>query len=156
MYNNTVCVSHILYLLNNLKEHDLRLWNGQAQMGNKWNRMEGNIFEGKWRYDQLKYRWYSQPFKIFIASKFGNGAYEEAHAEGRRLKVIWTEEDDAMLWKLHQEIGKKWSDMEDRYFKERGISEAQIKNRWYSQPFKNYAAKNFGPDAHQNAKHKRE
>ena len=35
------------------------------------------IFEGEWHSDKIRNRWYSQPFKDFIASKFGKNAYEE-------------------------------------------------------------------------------
>ena len=46
-------------------------------------------------------------------------------------------------------MGNAWGDIEDRYFKEHNITEAQIKNHWYSQQFKNYVAGNFGSDAYQ-------
>ena len=140
------------------EEDDKLLWQSRLELGNKWSDISSIKFENRLAENHVKNRWYSTAFKRFVASEYGPNAYQQANI-GRRgptCQVTWTEEDDAMLWKLHQEIGNKWDEMEDRYFKEQNITETQVKNRWYSQPFKKYVAQNIGPDAHKNAKHRRE
>jgi len=144
------------------EEDDNLLWQSHLELGNKWSDISSIKFEKRITENQVKNRWYSISFKNFIASNYGSKAYKEELERAKMSwratfpKVNWTGEDDAMLWKLHQEIGNKWGVMEDRYFREQNLNETQIKNRWYSQPFKEYVAQNFGPAAHKNAKHKRE
>jgi len=132
------------------EEDDKLLWQSRLELGNKWGDISSIKFENRITENLVKNRWYSTAFKNFVASEYGPNAYQQAKISrrGPTCQVTWTEEDDAMLWKLHQEIGNKWDEMEDRYFKEQNITEMQIKNRWYSQPFKRYVAQNFGQDAH--------
>ena len=135
-------------------EDDKLLWQSRLELGNNWGDISSIKFENRLTENHVKNRWYSTAFKNFVASVYGPNAYEQAKIgrRGATCQVTWTEEDDAMLWKLHQEMGNKWGEMEDRYFKEKNITDMQIKNRWYSQPFKRYVAQNFGPDAPKNAK----
>jgi len=140
-------------------EEDYKLlWQSRLELGNKWGDISSIKFESRLSENHVKNCWYSAAFKRFVASEYGPNAYQQAKIgrRGATCQVTWTEEDDAMLWKLHVEIGNKWGEMEDRYFKEQNITETQVKNRWYSQPFKKYVAQNIGPDAHKNAKHRRE
>ena len=63
----------------------------------------------------------------------------------------WREDDDELLWLCHQEMGNKWAEMTELHFKERGLMENHVKNRWYSVTFKRFVATKYGPDAHPNS-----
>ena len=108
--------------------------------------------------NHVKNRWYSAAFKKFVATEYGPNAYQSAKIgrRGATSQVDWTPEDDMLLWTCHQEMGNKWGEMAELKFKERGINENQVKNRWYSAPFKKFVAEEFGPEAHKNAKHRRD
>jgi len=62
----------------------------------------------------------------------------------------FTREDDLLLFKGHQELGKRWVEISSKYFNSTR-SENHIKNRWYSASFKKFIANEFGPDAYTGA-----
>lgn len=57
----------------------------------------------------------------------------------------FTREDDLLLFKGHQELGKRWVEISTKYFNNTR-SENHIKNRWYSASFKKFITGEFGPD----------
>jgi len=59
----------------------------------------------------------------------------------------FTREDDLLLFKGHQELGKRWVEISTKYFNSTR-SENHIKNRWYSASFKKFIANEYGPDAY--------
>ncbi|KAL7529778.1 hypothetical protein ACHAXR_003146 [Thalassiosira sp. AJA248-18] len=71
------------------REDDLKLWNGYqqylqsgAQLRGKqqygrWVAISTNAFESTRSENIIKNRWYSAPFKSFVAEEFGEDAYEE-------------------------------------------------------------------------------
>merc|ERR1712194_542792 len=59
----------------------------------------------------------------------------------------FSREDDLLLFKGHQELGKRWVEISTKYFNSTR-SENHIKNRWYSASFKKFIANEFGPDAY--------
>jgi hypothetical protein len=56
----------------------------------------------------------------------------------------FSHEDDLLLWKGHQKLGKRWVEISTKYFN-CSRSENHIKNRWYSASFKKFVATEFGP-----------
>lgn len=62
----------------------------------------------------------------------------------------FTREDDLLLFKGHQELGKRWVEISTKFF-ESTRSENHIKNRWYSASFKKFVSNEYGPDAYQGA-----
>ena len=140
------------------EEDDTLLWTARQELGNKWEDISSIKFEGRMTENHVKNRWYSAAFKKFVATEYGPNAYQSAKIgrRGATSQVDWTPEDDMLLWTCHQEMGNKWGEMAELKFKERGINENQVKNRWYSAPFKKFVAEEFGPEAHKNAKHRRD
>ena len=59
----------------------------------------------------------------------------------------FTREDDLLLYKGHQELGKRWVEISSKFFNG-SRSENHIKNRWYSASFKKFITNEFGPDAY--------
>jgi len=59
----------------------------------------------------------------------------------------FTREDDLLLFKGHEELGKRWVEISTKYFNSTR-SENHIKNRWYSASFKKFIANEYGPDAY--------
>lgn len=138
------------------REDDKLLWLARQDMGNKWEDISTQQFESRMSDNHVKNRWYSAGFKKFVAEEFGPDAYQNAKIgrRGAQAQVDWTAEDDMMLWKSHSELGNKWQIISEHGFGSR-INENQVKNRWYSAPFKKFVAEEFGADAHGNAKHKK-
>lgn len=140
-------------------DDDKLLWAARQDLGNKWEDISTQRFEGRMSDNHVKNRWYSAAFKKFVAKEYGSDAYQNAKIgrRGAQSQVDWTSADDLLLWQCHQEMGNKWDVIAKERFKDdpRGINENQVKNRWYSAPFKKFVAEEFGPDAHRNAKHKK-
>ena len=139
------------------EEDDVLLWQARQDHGNKWEDIATEKFKNRISENHIKNRWYSQAFKKFVAKKYGPNAYEHTKI-GRRgavAQINWTREGDTLLWKTHEAIGNKWAEMTEMHFKAMGINENQVKNRWYSAPFKKFVAEEFGSDAHRNAKHRK-
>jgi len=59
----------------------------------------------------------------------------------------FSREDDLLLWKGHEKVGKRWVEISSKYFNS-SRSENHIKNRWYSASFKKFISNEFGPDAY--------
>ena len=139
------------------EEDDVILWQARQDHGNKWENISTEIFKNRIHENHVKNRWYSQAFKKFVAKEYGPNAYQNAKIgrRGATAQINWTQEGDMLLWKTHEAIGNKWSEMTEMHFKAMGINENQVKNRWYSAPFKKFVAEEFGPDAHRNAKHRK-
>lgn len=57
----------------------------------------------------------------------------------------FTREDDLLLFKGHQELGKRWVEISTKFFNNTR-SENHIKNRWYSASFKKFILGEFGSD----------
>ena len=139
------------------EDDDRTLWLSRQEMGNKWEDISKDVFKKRLTENHCKNRWYSAAFKKFVAENFGVTAYQDAKIgrRGAQCQVDWSAGDDMLLWKSHVELGNKWDIISNDRFKKR-INENQVKNRWYSQPFKKFVASEFGPDVHKNAKHKRD
>lgn len=139
------------------REEDTRLWNAQRELGNRWKDISARM--GRANSDHVKTRWYSDKFKDFVATEFGKDAYAAAHVQGKqerqgaRPQVEWTPEDDALLWTAAcQDTGtRNWEEIARTRFASR-MSDNHLKNRWYSAAFKKFVAREYGPDAYQNAK----
>jgi len=63
----------------------------------------------------------------------------------------FTREDDLLLFKAHEKLGKRWVEISTKYFNSTR-SENHIKNRWYSASFKKFIRNEFGPEAHSGGK----
>lgn len=59
----------------------------------------------------------------------------------------FTREDDMLLFKGHEDLGKRWVEISTKYF-DSTRSENHIKNRWYSASFKKFISNEYGPDAY--------
>lgn len=138
------------------EDDDRLLWEARSELGNKWEAISLQRFESRISENHVKNRWYSAGFKKFVAQEFGHDAYQNAKIgrRGAQSQVDWTMEDDMILWKSHAELGNKWEYISEVRFQSR-INENQVKNRWYSAPFKKFVAEEFGTDAHKNAKHRK-
>lgn len=138
-------------------EEDMKLWNAQRELGNRWKDISAKM--GRANSDHVKTRWYSDKFKEFVAREFGGEAYRAAHVQGKqerqgaRPQVEWTEEDDKLLWSSCQDNmgNRNWEEISNKRFESR-MSDNHLKNRWYSAAFKKFVAREYGPDAYQNAK----
>lgn len=66
-------------------------------------------------------------------------------------QLPFTREDDLFVWAGFQKFGSKWVEIGSKVFSS-SRSENQIKNRWNSVAFKKFVAREFGPNAYENAK----
>jgi len=62
----------------------------------------------------------------------------------------FSEEDDHLLWKGHNALGKRWVEISTKFFNSTR-SENHIKNRWYSAAFKKFICTEYGPTAYKEA-----
>ena len=66
----------------------------------------------------------------------------------REYATSWTEDDDMKLWKTQKETGNAWRTMSSKW---PGRSAENLKTRWYSDKFKEFAAREFGKGAYKTA-----
>ena len=70
------------------REDDMKLYQGQAQLGNRWVEISYQIFHSTRGETQLKNRWSSSAFKSFVADEFGVDAHDAATREGGRKRAM--------------------------------------------------------------------
>ena len=66
----------------------------------------------------------------------------------REYATSWTEDDDMKLWKTQKETGNAWRTMSAKW---PGRSAENLKTRWYSDKFKEFAAREFGKGSYKTA-----
>mgnify|MGYP000122311566 CR=1 FL=1 len=70
------------------REDDMKLYQGQAQLGNRWVEISYQVFHSTRGETQLKNRWSSSAFKSFVADEFGVDAHDAATREGGRKRAM--------------------------------------------------------------------
>lgn len=152
-----------------LKKHKTKNWDDiAAEFGNGKSPKECN---DRWvRYLKpgvRKGQWTDQEDRIVIEAveqsleqpftKWSDLAQKLPGRVGKQIRDRWVnhlnpninhlpfaKEDDMLLYKGHEEHGKKWVEISASYFNSTR-SENQVKNRWYSASFKKFCDSEFGP-----------
>mmetsp|Transcript_18822 Transcript_18822/g.45234 ORF Transcript_18822/g.45234 Transcript_18822/m.45234 type:complete len:301 (-) Transcript_18822:225-1127(-) len=77
-------------------EDDMKLWNAQRNVGNRWVDISMETFHSTRSENQVKNRWNSAAFKQFVKEEFGKDAYVHAKRP-RRLRVSRVVVADALV-----------------------------------------------------------